>query len=144
LTSTARTLSGPFLDVNGDRFMTALDALLIINHLNAGGADQGPGEGEPPLGTLASSSSGAEPAPPFMLPVDEAAHAAHGDNESPPSGLLEDFFTTWPQHEREFLPLALSLNDDAFSWSRGLSFARDEDDLTTALAELFAAMVLDD
>jgi hypothetical protein len=45
LTSTMRSVNGPFLDVSGDQAITPLDALLIIIQLNA----IGPTQGEAPM-----------------------------------------------------------------------------------------------
>jgi len=36
----------PFYDVNGDHFVSPIDALLVINYLNARGNGEGDGEGE--------------------------------------------------------------------------------------------------
>lgn len=137
-TSTARTTTGPFLDVNGDRFMTTLDAQLIIIHLNAGGAEESPGEGEPPLATLVNSSRETEIAPHSMLPVMESEHAAHDDNDSRLFAWLDDFFATQPQAAVAVQPLWSPLDDALFAFEEDLHFARDDEDFTMALAELFA------
>lgn len=41
MTSTLRSLAGPFFDVSGDGVLSPLDALLIVNHLNAVGSGEG-------------------------------------------------------------------------------------------------------
>jgi hypothetical protein len=118
--------------------MTTLDAQLIIIHLNAGGAEESPGEGEPPLATLVNSSRETEIAPHSMLPVMESEHAAHDDNDSRLFAWLDDFFATQPQAAVAFQPLWSPLDDALFAFEEDLHFARDDEDFTTALAELFA------
>jgi hypothetical protein len=78
-----------------------------------------------------------------MLPVKESELAAHDDNDAWHIASLDDYFATLPQAKIEFHPLLPPLGDALFTFERDSRFASDDEDFTTALAELFA-VALDD